>query len=185
MNQNSEHVTILYSVYQVRVWSTKKIDCTNVSSPTVIRKRITAPNTEYRRSSTHEHATTSRDAVACTSGDGELQSGCHSPLQPRALDFGTPESTKKRAFTLFQEEALDAKKSPEAQMNSPSSVLSPPPSLKRRTIRDYFASAASWILTNSWSSEFFVALSPWPMRTRALFNLWWNSCNFWEILLSV
>ncbi|XP_066386311.1 uncharacterized protein [Miscanthus floridulus] len=127
----------------VRVWSTKKMDCTNVSSPTVIRKRITAPNTEYRRSSTHEHATTSRDAVACTTGDGELQSGCHSPLQPRALDFGTPESTKKRAFTLFQEEALDAKKSPEAQMNSPSSVLSPPPSFKRRTIRDYFASAAS------------------------------------------
>jgi len=119
------------------------MDCTNVSSPTVIHKRITVPNTEYRRSSTHEHATTSRDAVACTSGDGELQSGCHSPLQPRALDFGTPESTKKRAFTLFQEEALDAKKSPEAQMNSPSSVLSPPPSLKRRTIRDYFASAAS------------------------------------------
>ncbi|XP_066327861.1 uncharacterized protein [Miscanthus floridulus] len=127
----------------VRVWSTKKMECTNVSSPTVIRKRITAPNTEYRRSSSHEHATTSRDAVACTSGDGELQSGCHSPLQPRALDFGTPESTKKRAFTLFQEEAFDARKSPEAQMNSPSSVLSPPPSLKRRTIRDYFASAAS------------------------------------------
>ncbi|EER91037.1 hypothetical protein BDA96_01G132100 [Sorghum bicolor] len=127
----------------VRVWSTKKMDCTNVSSPTVIRKRITAPNTEYRRSSSHEHATTSRDAVACTSGDGELQSGCHSPLQPRALDFGTPESTKKRAFTLVQEEALDARKSPEVQMNSPSSVLSPPPSLKRRTIRDYFASAAS------------------------------------------
>ncbi|KAJ1294043.1 hypothetical protein BS78_01G116000 [Paspalum vaginatum] len=127
----------------VRVWSTKKMNCTNVSSPTVIRKRITAPNTEYRRSATHEQATTSRDMVACTSADGGLPSGCHSPLQPRALDFGTPESSKKRAFALFQDEALDTKKSPEAQMKSPSSVLSPPPSLKRRTIRDYFASTAS------------------------------------------
>ncbi|XP_020408984.1 uncharacterized protein [Zea mays] len=127
----------------VRVWSTMKMDCTNVSSPTVIRKRITAPSTEYRRSITHEPATTSRDGVVCTSGDGELQSGCHSPLQPRALHFGTPESSKKRALALFEEEALDSRKSPEAQTNSPSSVLSPPPSLKRRTIRDYFASAAS------------------------------------------
>ncbi|XP_062213300.1 uncharacterized protein LOC133914178 [Phragmites australis] len=127
----------------VRVWGTKKMDCTNVSSPTVIRKRITVPNTEYRRSATHERATTSRDAVACTSVDGESPSGTHSPLQPRALDFGTPESAKKRPFALFQEEAFDVRKSPEAPMNSPSSVLSPPPSLKRRTIRDYFASSTS------------------------------------------
>ncbi|ONM08027.1 Transducin/WD40 repeat-like superfamily protein [Zea mays] len=68
----------------VRVWSTKKMDCTNVSSPTVIRKRAIAPNTEHRRSITHEPAaTTSRGAVACARGDGEQQSGCHSPLQPR------------------------------------------------------------------------------------------------------
>jgi denticleless len=142
----SEHLTILDPMYQVRVWSIKKMDCTNVSSPTVIRKRVTAPNTEHRRSITHEPAaTTSRGAVACASGDGEQQSGCHSPLQPRALDFGTPESSKKRerALALFQEEALGARKSPdpEAQMTSPSSVLSPPPSLKRRTIRDYFAAS--------------------------------------------
>uniref|UniRef100_A0A0A9FMB7 TIDP3357 n=1 Tax=Arundo donax TaxID=35708 RepID=A0A0A9FMB7_ARUDO len=115
------------------------MDCTNVSSPTAIRKRITAPNTEYRRSATHQRA----DTVACTSVDGESPSASHSLLQPRALDFGTPESAKKRAFALFQDEALDVKKSPESQMNSPSSVLSPPPSLKRRTIRDYFVSSTS------------------------------------------
>lgn len=142
----SKHLTILYPMHQVRVWSTKKMDCTNITSPTVIRKRITAPNTEYRRSTTHERATTSWDTVACTSTDGKSPSSSHSPLQPRVLDFGTPESAKKRGFALFQEEALDTRKSPEAQMNSPSSVLSPP-SLKRRTIRDYFASSASWILT--------------------------------------
>jgi len=143
----SEHLTILYTMYQVRVWSIKKMDCTTVSSPTAIRKRITAPNTEYRRSTTHERVTTSWDTIACTSSDGKSPSGSHSPLQPRVLDFGTPESAKKRGFALFQEEALDTRKSPEAQINSPSSVLSPPPSLKRRTIRDYFASSASWFLT--------------------------------------
>lgn len=162
MNWNIWQFCILY---QVRVWSTKKMECTNVSSPTAFRKRITAPNTEYRRSASHERATTSWDAVACTSTDGKSPSGSHSPLQPRALDFGTPESAKKRGFALFQEEALDTRKSPEAQMNSPSSVLSPPPSLKRRTIRDYFASSASWIwhcLTSSWSQDLLAAL-----RTRA------------------
>ncbi|GJM96294.1 hypothetical protein PR202_ga13116 [Eleusine coracana subsp. coracana] len=126
----------------VRVWSTKKMDCTNIRSPTVIRKRITAPNTEYRRCATNEQTTTSEDAVACSSSNAESPNGSHS-LQPRVLDFGTPESTKKRVFALFQEEALDVRKSPEAQLESPSSVLSPPPSLKRRTIRDYFTSSTS------------------------------------------
>uniref|UniRef100_A0A0E0KHU5 Uncharacterized protein n=1 Tax=Oryza punctata TaxID=4537 RepID=A0A0E0KHU5_ORYPU len=125
---------------KVRVWNTERRVPPNTSSPTVIRKRITAPNTGCR-SASHELATTSRDVgvAPCTSADGELPTGSRSPLQPRVLEFGTPESAKKRAFRLFQEDSLDIRKSPEAQMNSPSSVLSPPPSLKRRTIRDYFA----------------------------------------------
>uniref|UniRef100_A0A0D9ZC07 Uncharacterized protein n=1 Tax=Oryza glumipatula TaxID=40148 RepID=A0A0D9ZC07_9ORYZ len=129
---------------KVRVWNTERRVFPNTSSPTVIRKRITAPNTGSR-SASHELATTSRDVgvAACTSADGELPTGSRSPLQPRVLEFGTPESAKKRAFRLFQEDSLDIRKSPEAQMNSPSSVLSPPPSLKRRTIRDYFASSSS------------------------------------------
>lgn len=131
-------------IYQVRVWNTERRVFPNTSSPTVIRKRITAPNTGSR-SASHELATTSRDVgvAACTSADGELPTGSRSPLQPRVLEFGTPESAKKRAFRLFQEDSLDIRKSPEAQMNSPSSVLSPPHSLKRRTIRDYFASSSS------------------------------------------
>ncbi|XP_015690029.2 denticleless protein homolog [Oryza brachyantha] len=126
---------------KVRVWNTERRVSPKISSPTVIRKRITAPNTACR-SASHELATTSRD-VPCTSTDGELPTGARSPLQPRVLEFGTPESAKKRAFGLFQEDSLDMRKSPGAQMNSPSSVLSPPPSLKRRTIRDYFASSTS------------------------------------------
>lgn len=129
--------------YTVRVWNTKKVDCTNISSPMVIRKRVTAPNVECPRSASHERATTSRDVAVCTRADSELIGSSHSPLKPRVLEFGTPESAKKRAFSLFQEEALDMRKSPGAQTNSPSSVLSPPPSLKRRTIRDYFASSTS------------------------------------------
>uniref|UniRef100_A0A0D3FMU1 Uncharacterized protein n=1 Tax=Oryza barthii TaxID=65489 RepID=A0A0D3FMU1_9ORYZ len=107
---------------KVRVWNTERRVFPNTSSPTVIRKRITAPNTGSR-SASHELATTSRDVgvAACTSADGELPTGSRSPLQPRVLEFGTPESAKKRAFRLFQEDSLDIRKSPEAQMNSPSS----------------------------------------------------------------
>lgn len=133
------------SVHQVRVWNTKKMDCTNISSPTVIRKRVTAPKIECSRLVSHERATTSKDVAACTStsAGGELSTSSHSPLRPRVLEFGTPESAKKRAFSLFQEEASEMRNSPGAQVNSPSSVLSPPPSLKRKTIRDYFASSTS------------------------------------------
>jgi denticleless len=138
-----KHQIILYPLHQVRVWTTKKMDCTNISSPTVIRKRVTAPNTEYQRFISSECSSTSEDAATCSSANAESLNGSHS-LQPRVLNFGTPESAKKRVFALFQEEAVDgAKKSPEAQMTSPSSVLSPPPSLKRRTIRDYFGSSTS------------------------------------------
>uniref|UniRef100_A0A0E0KHU6 Uncharacterized protein n=1 Tax=Oryza punctata TaxID=4537 RepID=A0A0E0KHU6_ORYPU len=107
---------------KVRVWNTERRVPPNTSSPTVIRKRITAPNTGCR-SASHELATTSRDVgvAPCTSADGELPTGSRSPLQPRVLEFGTPESAKKRAFRLFQEDSLDIRKSPEAQMNSPSS----------------------------------------------------------------
>uniref|UniRef100_A0A453H599 Uncharacterized protein n=1 Tax=Aegilops tauschii subsp. strangulata TaxID=200361 RepID=A0A453H599_AEGTS len=59
----------------VRVWNTKKIDCTNISSPTVIRKRVTAPNMDCPRSASHERATSSRDVAACTSAGSELPTG--------------------------------------------------------------------------------------------------------------
>jgi denticleless len=134
---------LTYSTQQVRVWNTKKIDCTNISSPTVIRKRVTAPKIECPRSASHEQATTSRDVAACNSAGSELPASSHSPLRPRVLEFGTPESAKKRAYSLFQEEALETRNSPGGQTDSPSSVLNPPPSLKRKTIRDYFASSTS------------------------------------------
>ncbi|KAG8097876.1 hypothetical protein GUJ93_ZPchr0013g34187 [Zizania palustris] len=124
---------------KVRVWNPERRVCPNISSPTVIRKRIIAPNTGCLSASHDpELASTSSDVAPCISADGS-----RSPLQPRVLEFGTPESAKKRAFGLFQEDTLEIRKSPEVQMNSPSSVLSPPPSLKRRTIRDYFARSTS------------------------------------------
>lgn len=126
----------------VSVWNTKKIDCTNISSPTAIHKRVSAPNIDCPRSASHERATTSRDVAACTSAGSELPTGSHSPLRPRVLEFGTPESAKKSLFG-FREEALDTRNSLGAQTSSPSSVLNPLPSLKRKTIRDYFGSSTS------------------------------------------
>lgn len=51
--------------------------------------------------------------------------------------MSTPESHKKRTlFCLDVEETCE--RTPEAAFKSPSSVLNPPSSLKRKTIRDYF-----------------------------------------------
>lgn len=65
-----------------------------------------------------------------------------SPLQTKALEFRTPESGKKRRSSMFPHAGLEMQKTPEAELDSPSSVLNPPPSLKRRTIRDYFISSS-------------------------------------------
>lgn len=55
----------------------------------------------------------------------------------RMQEVGTPESQEKRiSFNPDVKENLD--KTPEAKIKSPSSVLNPPSSLKRKTIRDYF-----------------------------------------------
>lgn len=55
----------------------------------------------------------------------------------------TPKSLKKISMdSFFSKEILEMMKTPEPSMDSPSSVLNPPSSLKRKTIRDYFAAAS-------------------------------------------
>nr|CAD1832533.1 unnamed protein product [Ananas comosus var. bracteatus] len=61
---------------------------------------------------------------------------------PTAVRKRYPESAKKRNFGSLLSEGLEMQKSPEAELSSPSSVLNPPPSLKRRTICDYFVTAS-------------------------------------------
>lgn len=71
----------------------------------------------------------------------EMTMNPHSPVQTKSLEFSTPESGKKRHFGSLLGEEAEMQKSPDAELRSPSSVLNPPPSLKRRTIRDYFIAA--------------------------------------------
>ena len=52
-------------------------------------------------------------------------------------ELGTPEAQEKR-FSSDSDLNEIFEKTPETAMKSPSSVLNPPSSLKRKTIRDYF-----------------------------------------------
>jgi denticleless len=119
----------------VRVWNITKRNDTSMLSPTTVRKRITVPSLQARRlefnSGTDEPATSStqQDNDSCTAQKPHIEPS--SPGRNKSPDLRTPESVRKRPFFLFESEA-----------SSPSSVLSPPPSLKRKTIRDYFASAS-------------------------------------------
>lgn len=56
-------------------------------------------------------------------------------------DISTPKSKKYKLLSSYElKEASEG--TPEAAIQSPSSVLNPPPSLKRKTIRDYFLAAS-------------------------------------------
>lgn len=64
------------------------------------------------------------------------------PTNPVAMpEISTPKSQKRRISSPSKaNESFE--KTPEASFESPSSVLNPPSSLKRKTIRDYFLAAS-------------------------------------------
>lgn len=68
---------------------------------------------------------------------------CHetdSPITITMPAVSTPEAQEKR-YSLGSDSKETFERTPEAAMKSPSSVLNPPSSLKRKTIRDYFLTA--------------------------------------------
>lgn len=110
-------------------------------SPTAIRKRITAVVTECRKRILD-------DPPACSiSMDDTFQALTGASVEPsspdgsKMLEFSTPKSGK-RSYNSFLREGKEMQQSPEAALSSPSSVLNPPSSIKRRTIRDYFVSSS-------------------------------------------
>ncbi|KAG1366985.1 denticleless protein [Cocos nucifera] len=123
--------------YMVRVWNFKKGGCISSGSPKAVRKRVIAPNIKGRKLAMDEPPCSAEMADSlCASR--EMTTNPPSPVQTKSPEFSTPESGKKRDFgSLLQEEA-EMQKSPDAELSSPSSVLNPPPSSIRRTIRDYF-----------------------------------------------
>lgn len=105
-------------------------------SPSSLRKRVRAlPRMERRKlfldepsSSKGNEETTALSNVVCDANS-------HTPIT--MPEVSTPESQKKK-FSLSFEVKQDLVRTPEAENRSPSSVLNPPSSWKRKTIRDYF-----------------------------------------------
>lgn len=100
-----------------------------------MRKRVRAPPRMQRRKLL-------LDEALCTKSDAEsiphsVLCNVNSPPPIRTVEVSTPESQKKK-FSMSFEVKENLERTPEAEMKSPSSVLNPPSSLKRKTIRDYF-----------------------------------------------
>lgn len=118
---------------QVRLWNIQSSCYSNTRSPSSIRKRIRALPTRIER----RKLFVDEPSSSFTNADADAGSPSPAMLVEEAR---TPESQKKCCFSFEVREYLDT--SPETQMTSPSSVLNPPSSLKRKTIRDYFP--VSW-----------------------------------------
>ncbi|CDP02071.1 unnamed protein product [Coffea canephora] len=122
--------------FTVRFWNIQGCCYSNSRSPSSIRRRVMAvPSIERKRLFIDEDLTSLKNnSEICPQG---AVSNIHSPKPTIASETTTPESQRSRYSSNFRlKENLD--KTPEAASRSPSSVLNPPSSLKRRTIRDYF-----------------------------------------------
>lgn len=129
--------------FMVRVWNINESSCINITTPTCIRKRITAsPSFECRKLIMDEPPKVSREDISPYCLEKSRRHPTPLVVPAEVADFGTPESGAKRNINFFQKEGLEMQKSPESASESPLSVLSPPPSLKRRTIRDYFGASS-------------------------------------------
>ncbi|KAL4568323.1 hypothetical protein LXL04_023932 [Taraxacum kok-saghyz] len=115
----------------VRLWNINSSCYSNTRSPSSIRKReFTLPKMK-RRKLFDEEASESVNVPELVS-----------LLEPSMEEIRTPEAFNKQSSILnlnsFVNETCE--KSPDSTIGSPSSVLNPPPSLKRKTILDYFMS---------------------------------------------
>ncbi|CAA0820175.1 Transducin/WD40 repeat-like superfamily protein [Striga hermonthica] len=121
--------------FTVRFWNIKNSCYSSTRSPSSMRKIVRSfPKIERKK--------LFLDETSCKKTDLEstcLSETCHvdSPQPNRTPEVSTPESMKKK-FSLSFEVKENLDKTPEAEYSSPSSVLNPPSSLKRKTIRDYF-----------------------------------------------
>ncbi|KAL6960553.1 hypothetical protein U1Q18_038316 [Sarracenia purpurea var. burkii] len=127
--------------FTVCFWDIENSCYSSYRSPSSIRRRrvMVPPTMECRKlfkdeeSAGFEKSPISRSS---SSSDETLHpiNPTHSDTMPQ---FGTPKSQKKNLSSdSYSTETFE--KTPEPALKSPSSVLNPPSSLKRKTIRDYF-----------------------------------------------
>ncbi|PQP96488.1 denticleless protein homolog [Prunus yedoensis var. nudiflora] len=123
--------------FTVRIWNSQNSYCPSTTSASVIRRRVMAiPGAECRKLLMNESMHTSKDSGnLCPSDDGLDESSSRKPIKMPKIS--TPQSQKKQS--MADSDFIETfEKTPEAALQSPSSVLNPPSSLKRKTIRDYF-----------------------------------------------
>ncbi|KAG7559001.1 WD40 repeat [Arabidopsis thaliana x Arabidopsis arenosa] len=130
--------------FTVRLWNIENNRCTNTNataSVSRVKRRVTAfSNTEAKERLEMNRETESPQKHSSLSSDDDYNNNDQSTPIIR-----TPESQKKKTSSSSSlsslsssEEDIICERTPETTFNSPSSVLNPPSSVKRRTIRDYF-----------------------------------------------
>ncbi|XVF16355.1 hypothetical protein REPUB_Repub10bG0024400 [Reevesia pubescens] len=127
--------------FTVRIWNIQTSYCSSSSSssPSSIRRRVMAiPSTESRKLlNENEETMVLRKEPGNLYSSNEALHQINSTGPTIASLLRTPESQKKKLSSISDSNET-FEKTPEAAMKSPSSVLNPPSSLKRKTIRDYF-----------------------------------------------
>ncbi|KAK3183628.1 hypothetical protein Dsin_030914 [Dipteronia sinensis] len=122
--------------FTVRIWNTQSSYCSSTRSPASIRRRVMAiPSAECRKLLMDEEIMDVTKTPGNSYNEVVHQTNSSNPIQMPIIT--TPDSQKKRSSSISDSTQL-FEKTPEAASNSPSSVLNPPSSVKRRTIRDYF-----------------------------------------------
>ena len=97
---------------------------------------MATPGAEYRKRLMNEKEHLATDSNL----QDQVSDEAHSMNPITMPKFSTPEAREKR-FSLDPGLNEILEKTPETTSKSPSSVLNPPSSLKRKTIRDYFLSS--------------------------------------------
>ncbi|KAM1511661.1 hypothetical protein ACFX1Z_023317 [Malus domestica] len=124
--------------FTVRIWNSQNSYSTSTSSPSTVRRRVMAiPRSECRKLLMSESTmhTSKVSGNLCPSDEGLDETNSLNPIS--MLKMSTPPSQKKQPMS-DPDFSKTFEKTPEAASESPSSVLNPPSSLKRKTIRDYF-----------------------------------------------
>ncbi|KAG8489776.1 hypothetical protein CXB51_017937 [Gossypium anomalum] len=129
--------------FTVRIWNIENKYCSTSRSPSSIRRRVNAiPSTESRKVLMNDNE---ESGSSDSSNEPLHQIRVSSPSHPIATTFllSTPEGHKKKLLASISDtnETSSFEQTPEPAMKSPSSVLNPPSSLKRKTIKDYFVAA--------------------------------------------
>ncbi|XWS30391.1 hypothetical protein CRYUN_Cryun24cG0113400 [Craigia yunnanensis] len=126
--------------FTIRIWNIKTSYCSSSTSPSSIRRRVmaipTAESSKLLMNENEEPMGPIKQPGSSYSSDEALHQINSSSPTTASLP-STPEAQKKK-FSSISDSNETFEKTPKAAMKSPSSVLNPPSSLKRKTIRDYF-----------------------------------------------